>query len=323
MTEGNSTDLRSLGETLRAAREAQGRSLEQLSTATRISPRMLEALEADSLDKLGTPVYAKGFVRTVARELHLDERSVVMKLEAQLAAGPSGEAAAGGRGAIWRYEQVKVVRPVAAGRRRPAPWQLALALLLLLLAVLGGVWLGRRGGTQPRADVPMQPATPPGVPAATSASSTPPAPAPNAAAASTAPSTGPLEGAATSPVPPPRAATPTPLTTPAGAAQQEVVVFPQRSGLASIERSGAEPAPARLHFLDLRAKGHVEVVARIDGGEPQRRVLDAGQSWKLSAREFFTLRLSDAAACEVWLDGAQQRSPGASVEFRVPPEPAP
>jgi hypothetical protein len=125
--------------------------------------------------------------------------------------------------------------------------------------------------------------------------------------------------------PAPSGSAPTPLTAQAagGAAPQEVVVFPHRSGLASIERSGAEPAPARLHFLDLRAKGRVEIVARIDGGEPQRRVLDAGQSWKLSAREFFTLRLSDSTVCEVWMDGAQQRAVGSSVEFRVPPESAP
>ena len=61
-----------IGETLRAAREEQGRTIEEASRDTRVRPDYLRALEEDQFDGFGGDVYAKGFLSTYARYLKLD-----------------------------------------------------------------------------------------------------------------------------------------------------------------------------------------------------------------------------------------------------------
>ena len=52
-------------------------SLEEVSAATRISTRFLEAIENEHWDKLPGGVFNRGFIRSVARFLGLDEDSMV------------------------------------------------------------------------------------------------------------------------------------------------------------------------------------------------------------------------------------------------------
>jgi cytoskeleton protein RodZ len=65
------------GEHLRREREMRGVSLEEISAATRISPRFLEALETAQWDRLPGGAFNRGFIRSVARFLGLDEESMV------------------------------------------------------------------------------------------------------------------------------------------------------------------------------------------------------------------------------------------------------
>jgi transcriptional regulator with XRE-family HTH domain len=65
------------GEHLRREREMRGVSLEEISAATRISARFLEALEKEEWDHLPGGVFNRGFIRSVARFLGLDEESLV------------------------------------------------------------------------------------------------------------------------------------------------------------------------------------------------------------------------------------------------------
>ncbi len=73
----------SIGETLRSAREAQGRTIEEASAATRIKPSYLEALEAELFEELGGNVYAKGFIRSYAGYLGLDPAPLLQQYRAQ------------------------------------------------------------------------------------------------------------------------------------------------------------------------------------------------------------------------------------------------
>jgi cytoskeleton protein RodZ len=66
------TRLRTIGEALRSAREAQGKSLDDAAVATRIRPSYLEALEREQFGELGGSVYAKGFLRSYAGYLGVD-----------------------------------------------------------------------------------------------------------------------------------------------------------------------------------------------------------------------------------------------------------
>lgn len=65
------------GEHLKREREMRGVSLEEISAATRIAPRFLAALESEQWELLPGGVFNRGFIRSVARYLGLDEDSLV------------------------------------------------------------------------------------------------------------------------------------------------------------------------------------------------------------------------------------------------------
>jgi cytoskeleton protein RodZ len=67
----------SIGERLRAAREAQPLSLTQISAALRIEPRFLTALEENRLEDFPAPVFAKGFLKQYGNLLGLNERDLL------------------------------------------------------------------------------------------------------------------------------------------------------------------------------------------------------------------------------------------------------
>ena len=75
--------LPSIGEALRSAREAQGKSVEDAAAATRIRPSYLEALEQEHFEQLGGNVYAKGFLRSYARFLGVDPDPLLDAYRAQ------------------------------------------------------------------------------------------------------------------------------------------------------------------------------------------------------------------------------------------------
>jgi cytoskeletal protein RodZ len=65
------------GDHLKREREMRGVSLEEISAATRIAPRILAALESEQWELLPGGVFNRGFIRSVARYLGLDEDSLV------------------------------------------------------------------------------------------------------------------------------------------------------------------------------------------------------------------------------------------------------
>jgi cytoskeletal protein RodZ len=66
-----------LGERFRAAREARGLSLSDVSQQIRIRSVYLAAIEDENWASIGAPVYIRGFLRTYARFLGLDPEEVV------------------------------------------------------------------------------------------------------------------------------------------------------------------------------------------------------------------------------------------------------
>ncbi|MEK9172411.1 MAG: helix-turn-helix domain-containing protein, partial [Nitrospirota bacterium] len=71
----------SLGEYFQKAREAKGLTLEEAAARTRILPLYLKAVEDNNYAKLPDEVFAKGFVRSYARILALDEATVIRQFE--------------------------------------------------------------------------------------------------------------------------------------------------------------------------------------------------------------------------------------------------
>lgn len=72
------------GPRLRAAREARGLSLEQVSAQTRIPQRHLKTIEEGAFSSLPGRTYAIGFSRTYAKTVGLDEDEIVAAVRAEL-----------------------------------------------------------------------------------------------------------------------------------------------------------------------------------------------------------------------------------------------
>src|SRR5215471_15854048 len=78
------------GEELRRERLIRNVPLEEISAATKISIRLLTALEASDVSKLPAPVFTRGFIRSYARHLGLDPDEMVNAYLADLAPGRPG-----------------------------------------------------------------------------------------------------------------------------------------------------------------------------------------------------------------------------------------
>jgi cytoskeletal protein RodZ len=105
------------GEHLRREREMRGVSLEEISTATKISIRFLQAIENEELSKLPGGIFTRSFVRTYARYLGLDEERVLA--DCQLAG----------------HQKTEVdIRRIPANRARPSGAASRTRIIALLLA---------------------------------------------------------------------------------------------------------------------------------------------------------------------------------------------
>lgn len=69
--------MQGFGDKLRKQREQRGLTLEAISSTTKISTRMLRALEEENFSQLPGGVFNKGFVRAYARQVGLDEEESV------------------------------------------------------------------------------------------------------------------------------------------------------------------------------------------------------------------------------------------------------
>lgn len=120
-----------VGEKLRAAREAQGQELADVAANTRIPQRHLEAIEKSNYASLPSITYALGFAKAYARAVGADEVAIARELRGELAT---------------TYEPRPAPSPVydLDGPRRGAPGGIVLVSLIvtLLLAVGVGLYYG-------------------------------------------------------------------------------------------------------------------------------------------------------------------------------------
>lgn|GEM_PF-1053400 len=121
-----------IGEALRSTRERRGLSIDQVAQDTRISPRFLEALEAEQFHELPAPVYVRGFLRSYANYLRIDPQPLLDQLiGGDMAApgaadgyvGANGRARANGTASPRRNDpfQRSGVVPVASRGGRSVP----------------------------------------------------------------------------------------------------------------------------------------------------------------------------------------------------------
>jgi len=146
------TDVPSVGERLRAAREEKGLSLEDIAAQTRIPRRHLEAIEGADWDRLPAPTYTIGFARSYASVVGLDRADIADQLRGEM----------GGSRATTTTE---VFEPADPARTMPKGLVIG-AILAVIVLVLVMSWLSRRSLEQPdetaaNTAAPAASATPP------------------------------------------------------------------------------------------------------------------------------------------------------------------
>lgn len=83
---GDSTFM-TAGDMLREAREAHGLHIDMVAAALKVSTQKLAALEADDIDALPDPVFARALAASVCRALRIDPAPVLAKLPGAQPAG--------------------------------------------------------------------------------------------------------------------------------------------------------------------------------------------------------------------------------------------
>ena len=101
------------GDKFREARERKDLTLDQVSNVTKISSRMLKAIEEEHFDQLPGGVFNKGFIRAYAKHLGLNDEEAVNEYitclrEAQVDAHE-----------VWEPEALPAAPPVAAKKVQP------------------------------------------------------------------------------------------------------------------------------------------------------------------------------------------------------------
>src|SRR5246127_3990835 len=123
------------GERLKRERELREVTLEEITQATRIGPRFLEALENEEWDKLPGGVFNRGFVRSIAHYLGLAEEAFLAEYDLAHAAHADQQAQKHAQKIEDRIPPTPLWIPVA----------LVAGILLLAAAIIvGGVYGWRR-----------------------------------------------------------------------------------------------------------------------------------------------------------------------------------
>ena len=276
------------GERMQREREMRGISLDEIAEATKITTRCLRAIEEEEFSKLPGGIFNKGFVRSYARYIGIDEEEAVADF---LAA--SGD--------------VEPPLPTAAEVRGPAP-SLALpngkalaTLGVFVLLVFGVAQLypsAKRLMGRAWADVTRPPTVSANQPTASepvsSATSAPAAPAsdtqdivPEAPPVVEEPPAEPTQTAASEA---PAAPAPSPTVTPPA----EAVAVPDNS---------SSPPVRRDFVVEIRAKKDSWISIVADGRIQSEGMISAPAERVIRARKRVVLKMGNAAGLELSHNG--------------------
>jgi cytoskeleton protein RodZ len=116
------------GDSLKREREMRGVSLDEISVATRIATRFLQAIENEQWDQLPGGVFNRGFVRAFARYLGLDEENIVAEYALAVGDRPSVPVWTGSPPAVTSEQ----------------PWAAWIIAGIIVIALIAGGWFAAR-----------------------------------------------------------------------------------------------------------------------------------------------------------------------------------
>ena len=297
--------MESVGEFFRQVRETKGLTIDEVASKTRIRSDFVKALEDGNFAKLPDQVFARGFVRSYARSLGLDEEDAIHRFAES--AGSFYEKQ--GERERLRQRQVEEDRRRRANRKAVAIAIMAavLTLIFLLSREQSSMTVRRPASDAPLPTKKMQP-TKEGQDAPSRAqaenqrvTTTAKLPEPPPITMSQA-----IEKPASSPSLTP-ASRPAESTRAASAPAAGLSEGP----LAGLSVDGPAGSDEPL-VLDLEATELSWVVVQIDAGSPQESLLRPGQKAQWKAQDQFLVTLGNAGGVRAELNGKPQRPFGPS-----------
>jgi cytoskeleton protein RodZ len=295
--------MSSVGETLRRERLRKDRSLEQISRETKISTRMLDAIEHDQFDQLPGGVFAKSFVRQYARVLALDEEELAAEVQKAIqteTALPSFAVAP----LEPAFKVPKLTQWESSGSSSNSSALPSLAMVVAVMLVCSGIYAWWQRSRRPA-----------------------PPPAPRPAAHAIVPSTIPRP-------PEPAPVTPAVAHNPETPAKTDVAQSTTPPEPAPAEPAATNPA-ATLH-VSMTASENNWVRAWADGKEVMTRVLNPALTKTVEAVDEIRIRTGDAGTLQITLNGKVLGPIGPRGQVRIvqvtragvqilppPPKPAP
>jgi cytoskeleton protein RodZ len=279
----------SIGDRLRSERLRRGLDIDQLAERTKINAAMLEAIEADDLDRLPGSFFTRSFVRQYAKALELDDEEFETELKRVTGADEP---------AVPEFPVPSVdlglppVTPGVSSHRRSRHSLSALFAFLLIVAACSGIYtLWQKSRDASRAQNHR------------SATAHPGQAAPKPAASEAAPSAA-QPGAGT------------PAETPPPAPSGPVAAQPQPSGEAPPAESGT---PAEAGPVDVRVHTTAEAWVRVtaDGANLYTGLLQPNESKSFEGKERMSILFGDPAAVEVTWNGKAVGSIGPQGQPRV------
>jgi cytoskeletal protein RodZ len=300
--------MESIGEFFKQVRETKGLTIDEVASKTRIRSDFVKALEEGNFAKLPDQVFARGFVRSYARSLGLDEEDAIHRFIQSA-------------GAFYEKQDEKErlkIRQVQEERKRQANRKavaiaigIAVITLVFLLSREQSSVLVRRPATElPAASGKRAPVL---------GTESHEAPTTKSEADGAAPS------ARSKPVEIPAPSSPVrtdsiPKGTPSGPVaavpgNQAAPPLPPPIGtegpLGGISLEGTAEGGDPL-VLDLEATELSWVVIQIDGGSPQEALLRPGEKARWKGQDQFILTLGNAGGVKAELNGKPQKSFGSS-----------
>lgn len=313
-----------LGDYLKQARKKKGLSLEQLASRTKIQEHHLLALESENFGNLPAKVFAKGFVRSYAKALGLEEDEALQRFldtSRTFYAQPHPEDA----------QQTHVQVTLEAPPRQGVNWRLVFGGLIVIVAL--AIWYGfpKKQATEivlsePESSIPTEPIEEPILPIVDShddpqenveplqpVESVPTQVAlPTPAVVSTQPIATPTD-------------TPTTKSAPSEPSESSPRLSPSTPPATSISPTTPETVSTVFdrQTLEIEATELTWVVVKSDQQDPGEALLQPGQriTWKADTQ--FLLTLGNAAGVIIRLNGEPQGpfgKPGQVVrEIRLRP----
>ena len=286
--------MASFGVRLKQEREKQSVTLDDISLSTKISTRMLRALEEERFDQLPGGIFNKGFIRAYARCLGMDEEQAIADYLAATGVSPLAKPSE-------NNDQAPILEPPSRERNENAaglPW--GIFAVVLLVAALGfAAWGFYSREPQNRTRDSQSPtASSPNVTPAPVAETSPPPPSDSVAATATA------EVAKAS-----RPAVPS-----AGAAEssQTPVASP------SVSTSGKSPTPHTGEFTVLiTARQDSWLSISIDGEVSSQSTLIASARKAVRATKEIVIRAGNIGALDFEFNGKKLPSQGDFSEVKT------